>query len=83
MANRIQVLERLATKEVGKHNSPMIFVTEEGAVRAVFTSRADMDAAISFADSLPRSHVVIVEDHTGVAWENAESERQQRYEDEE
>ena len=82
MPNRVvRVLENLATEEVGKNSSTMIFVTEEGVVRAVFTQRSDMDAAIEFAGRLPRRRPVVVEDHTGVAWENEASERLQQEED--
>lgn len=79
---RIPELEHLATQEVGSERSPLIFVTEEGAVRAVFTIPSDMDAAIEFARSLPQRRAVVIEDRTGIAWENAESERRQRQEDE-
>jgi hypothetical protein len=84
MTNRkIPALEKLATEEVGAHNSSLIFVTEEGVVRAVFTRRSDMEAAIDFAEGLPSRNAVIVEDHTGVAWENEESQRRQHDEEEE
>jgi hypothetical protein len=84
MANRVvRVLEALASEEVGKNGSEMIFVSEEGVVRAVFTSRSDMEAAISFAESLPSHRPVIVEDHEGVSWENETSSRRQRDDDDE
>jgi hypothetical protein len=82
MASKVPTLEKLATKEVGATNSQLIFVTEEGVVRAVFTSRSDFQSAVNFANTLSRRRAVIVEDHTGVAWENEESARQQQEEDE-
>ena len=79
---KVPALERLASEEVGKPGgSSLIFVSEEGIIRAVFTDRSDMEAAIQFADSLPRRSSVIVEDETGVVWENAESKRRQREEE--
>ena len=77
----IPALEKLARDEVGDDKSPPIFVTEDGVVRAVFTKRSDLDAAINFADSLPSRHVVVVEDRTGIAWENETSEQQQMAEE--
>jgi hypothetical protein len=82
MARRIQELEHLATQEVGKERSPLIFVTENGTVRAVFTLPSDMDAAVEFAHGLSRNLPVVIEDCTGVAWENAMSQRQQMERDE-
>ena len=82
-SKKVPALEKLATKEVGKTNSPLIFVNEEGVIRAVFTSSSDFDAAVRFARGLPSSHAVIVEDHTGVAWENNESARRQAADEEE
>jgi hypothetical protein len=74
-------LEELAAAQIGLRGSPLIFVTEEGVVRAVFTKRTDMNAAEAFADSLPEDHAVVIEDYGGVAWENDESKRRQREED--
>lgn len=82
-SRKIPALERLATEQVGANDSSLIFVTEEGVVRAVFTRRSDMDAAISFAEHLPSRNAVVIEDHTGVAWENEESDRRQREDEEE
>lgn len=87
MATKIPALEQLARKEVGKPGgSPLIFVTEKGIIRAVFTAtRADrddvMESAIAFARSLPHRHPVLVEDQTGTAWENEASLRLSRVEE--
>ena len=79
MASKIPALEKLARDEVGKPGgSSLIFVTEKGVIRAAFTAtRADrrmvMDMAIEFAGQLPSRHPVVVEDQTGIAWENKAS----------
>jgi len=72
-------LEILASKEVGMPGSPFVFVTVRGRVRAVFTrGRRDLAAAIKFARSLPGGFSeemgsdVLVEDETGVAWDQQE-----------
>lgn len=81
--NEIYALEELAASNIGLRGSPLIFVTEDGVVRAVFTKRSDMEMAEAFADSLPEDRAVVIEDYRGVAWENNESLRRQREDDEE
>jgi len=86
-APKIPAFEQLARKEVGKPGgSALIFVTEEGTVRAALTAtRGDRDMvmgiAIELASRLPRHHEVLVEDQTGTVWQNDESVRRSAVED--
>jgi hypothetical protein len=75
-----KILEDIARREVGKSGSPYVFITQNGVVRAVFTGgRADIDRAIETAETLTGE--VVVEDSTGVRWENQASLARQREED--
>ena len=71
---KIPALEKLASDEVGKPGgSPLIFVTVDGDVRAVFTQRSDMDAAMDFAEGL-EGREILVEDETGTVWSSEDEE---------
>ncbi len=71
MSKEIDTLfDKLAQAEVGLQGSELIFVSRKGIVRGVFTRRSSLAGAIEFARSLGESAPVIVEDYTGVAWEN-------------
>lgn len=77
---RIAKLENLARDEVGKSGSPLLFVTRNGDVVAVFVKTrgyVGLDEAVDFAERLGESCAVVVEDSSGVAWENGFSQRQQ------
>jgi hypothetical protein len=75
-----QLMDKLAQAEVGAPGSELIFVSK-GIVRAVFTRRSSLDAAIAFAMSLGEAMPVIVEDHSGIVWENRNSLRKRELED--
>jgi hypothetical protein len=70
-----ELFDKLAQAEVGLRGSELIFVSMRGTVRAVFTRRSSLQQAIEFARSLGEQQEVVVEDHSGVAWENRFSER--------
>ena len=79
---KISVLEKLASDEVGKPGgSSLIFVTVDGDVRAVFTQRSDMDAAMDFAEGL-EGREIVVEDETGTVWSSEDEEDENEEEEE-
>lgn len=73
-------LESLATEEVGKAGSPLIFVSINYHITAVFFN--DMIGAKAYAEAQSDSVPVIIEDHTGIAWENKASRFAQAVSDE-
>lgn len=82
MTSAAKLLGELASAEVGRKGSPLIFVSvmkgENFVVIAVYNNDHNLslrDEAITFAKSFgPRPWPVMVEDATGEIWSNAAAE---------
>jgi len=84
---RIEALESLASREVGKSGSPLVFVSVNGEIVAAFVKRRGFDdpsikdLALDFARNLGERAPVVLEDSSGVDWENRHAQRIQQQDD--
>lgn len=68
-------LEDLAKAEVGLADSRYVFINVNGSI--VSAHLMPTDTVIEIAETLDQNDCIIVEDRTGIAWENDASEREQ------